>query len=99
LNKEVEYCSGRAGPHPNLPPHSYYPITYKHTYTTDTFFSASQNAIQSGYHQAKRRVTTDDKTGQVVEIMEKCKIANLNIFSPNEEFDWRVSVNIEIPGK
>ncbi|KAJ9104515.1 hypothetical protein QFC21_002011 [Naganishia friedmannii] len=97
LNKEVEYCSGRAGPHPILQPHSYYPITYKHTYTTDTFFPASQAAVVGGFNQAKRRVTTDDKTGQVVEVMEKCKIANLNIFSPNEEFDWRVSVNIEIP--
>jgi hypothetical protein len=29
--------------------------------------------------------------------VEKTKVANLNIFSPNEEFDWRVSVNMEVP--
>lgn len=94
LNKEVEFCSGKAGPHPILQPHHYYPITYKHTHTTDSFFPASQMSASG----AKRRVTTNDKTGQVVECMEKIKLANLNVYSPNEEFDWRVSVNLELPG-
>jgi polynucleotide 5'-triphosphatase len=39
----------------------------------------------------------DDKTGQVVECLEKSKLANLNVYSPNEEFDWRISVNSEVP--
>lgn len=98
LNKEVEHCSGRAGPHPLLQPHTFYPISYKHTYTTDTFFPASQAAQEMGFPHAKRRVTRDDKTGRVVECLEKTKVGDLNIFSPNEEFDWRVSVNMEVPG-
>ena len=51
-----------------------------------------------GFPHAKRRVTRDDKTGQIIECLEKTKVANLNVFSPNEEFDWRVSVNMEVPG-
>lgn len=94
LNKETEFCSGKAGPHPLLPPHTYFPITYKHTHTTDQFFPAAAAAGPSG---AKRRLTVDDKTGHVVECLEKAKLANLNVFSPNEEFDWRISVNSEVP--
>lgn len=41
----------------------------------------------------------NDKTGQIVECLEKAKLANLNVFSPNEEFDWRISVNSEVPGE
>lgn len=41
----------------------------------------------------------NDKTGQLVECLEKAKLANLNVFSPNEEFDWRISVNSEVPGE
>lgn len=51
-----------------------------------------------GFPHAKRRITRDDKTGQIVECLEKTKVANLNVYSPNEEFDWRVSVNMEVPG-
>lgn len=96
LNAEVTNCAGRA-PHPSLPPHTYYPISYRHTYITDHSYSASEEARQAGLSHARRRVSTDTKTGQVVAVVEKRKVGNMNVHSPNSPFDWRISVNSEVP--
>jgi len=40
-----------------------------------------------------------DRAGNIVPggIIRKRRIADLNVFSPREKFDWRVSVSIEEP--
>jgi hypothetical protein len=43
-------------------------------------------------------VTRDEKTGAVIECMRKIRLGDLNVYSPKREADWRVSVNLEVPG-
>ncbi len=64
---------------------------YEHTYEIDQFFSSAQG---------KTRVTKDQKTNQVIPngIVQKDRIADIDVFSPRNPFDFRVSVNIEVPG-
>ncbi|KAF9963624.1 mRNA-capping enzyme subunit beta, partial [Mortierella alpina] len=63
---------------------------YEHTYEIDQFFSSAQG---------KTRVTKDQKTNQVIPngIVQKDRIADIDVFSPRNPFDFRVSVNIEVP--
>jgi hypothetical protein len=48
----------------------------------------------------KTRVSRDEN-GNVVEngVVRKRRIADLNIYSPREAFDWRVSVSVEDPAE
>ncbi len=39
------------------------------------------------------------KTSEIIAVVEKETIDSLHVFSPNEEFDWRVSVNVETPSE
>lgn len=43
-------------------------------------------------------MTRDEKTGEVVECVRKVRLSDLNIYSPKRAADWRISVNLEIPG-
>lgn len=43
-------------------------------------------------------MTRDERTGNVVECVKKVRLRDLNIHSPKRAVDWRVSVNLEIPG-
>ncbi|KAF9276504.1 mRNA-capping enzyme subunit beta [Mortierella alpina] len=63
---------------------------YEHTYEIDQFFSTAQG---------KTRVTKDQKTNQVIPngIVKKDRIADIDVFSPRNPFDFRVSVNVEVP--
>ncbi|KAI8368186.1 mRNA triphosphatase CET1 [Radiomyces spectabilis] len=65
-------------------------IRYKHTKETDRFYEGGRSRI---------RVTTDQQTGQIVPngIIEKIRIADLNIHSPMQPLDYRISINIEMP--
>ncbi|KAK9767243.1 mRNA-capping enzyme subunit beta [Basidiobolus ranarum] len=65
-------------------------IEYKHTRETDRFYKVDG---------AKVRVTTDQQTGEVVAdgIVEKKRVANLNIHSPNTRLDFRITISEEIP--
>lgn len=69
-------------------------IRYKHTRETDRFY-----AIQGTRN--KWRVTTDQQTGAIVPngIVEKVRVADLNIYSPRSPLDYRISINLEIPRK
>ena len=44
------------------------------------------------------RVTRNEKTGEVRECKRKVRLGDLNIYCPKRLVDWRVSVNVEIPG-
>ncbi|CAG8674618.1 17884_t:CDS:2, partial [Acaulospora morrowiae] len=69
------------------PPYPGAPVEYKHLYETDRIY------------ENKIRVTTDSKTGEVVKggVVEKVRIANLDIYSPNTQLDYRITVNSERP--
>ena len=60
-------------------------VVYKHTRMTDRVYDD------------RVRVTTDDKTGDIVETIRKEHIDNLHILSPMTPFDVRITVNIEHP--
>ncbi|KAG0234406.1 mRNA-capping enzyme subunit beta, partial [Actinomortierella wolfii] len=66
---------------------------YKHTRETDRFFKDGA--------QGKVRVTIDQKTNQVIPngIVKKERVADLEIYSPRNPFDFRISVNIEAPAR
>lgn len=44
-------------------------------------------------------MTVDEKANKVVEAMQKIRLGDLNIYSPKQNADWRVSVNLEIPSE
>jgi len=83
------------------------PIAYKHTYERDSFFELPSSAFdllpqtvqrtRNFHHKLKLRVTTDQKTGKVLNKIIKARIADLNIYSPKTRFDWRLSINVEMP--
>ncbi|WRT65195.1 uncharacterized protein IL334_002138 [Kwoniella shivajii] len=50
-----------------------------------------------GGRQGKVRVSRNRETGQVVEVVRKRRIADLNVYCPGAAFDWRISVNVEEP--
>ena len=42
-------------------------------------------------------MTKDLRTDQVKDVIEKVRVADLAIYSPKRLFDWRISINMEIP--
>ncbi|KAG0240314.1 CYTH-like domain-containing protein [Mortierella sp. GBAus27b] len=65
-------------------------ITYQHTREIDQFFERQGK---------KARVTRDQKTNEVIPngIVQKERIADLDIYSPRNTFDYRISVSTEVP--
>jgi hypothetical protein len=43
-------------------------------------------------------VTRNEKTGEVLATVKKVRLGNLDVYSPKRAADWRISVNIEVPG-
>ncbi|KAG9125739.1 mRNA-capping enzyme subunit beta [Ceratobasidium sp. 392] len=64
-------------------------VKYSHTKLVDEFFGEG--------HGEKTRVTRDEKTGKVTACVRKRRIANLDIHSPKQGVDWRISINLEEP--
>lgn len=91
----------------NAPGASREKVNYKHTHETDMFYELDQagfsslNPIvqrlisQSGTRQ-RIRVTKDAKTGQLLRAIIKHRLANLEISSPQTEWDYRIGINLEI---
>lgn len=80
-------------------------MNYLHTKERDTFHELPSHEVSSlpplllkllRKKTPKVRVTTDEK-GKVINKIIKCRVADLNIYSPATAFDWRVSVNLEMP--
>lgn len=75
-------------------------MTYKHTRETDTLYGLSeQTGVQLHKSFAKKqkvRITTDDKTGEILAKIIKTPVADLHVYCPKSLFDWRISVNIEM---
>jgi hypothetical protein len=69
------------------------PLNYSHLHLVDSFYKT-----ENPHDKEKIRVTRDEKTGAVIECMRKIRLGDLNIYSPKRAADWRVSVNLEVPG-
>ena len=79
------------------------PLTYAHKKERDTFYEISPSALPPiiqhhlhPRHKPKVRITTDQRTGAVLARIVKCRIADLDVYSPRTCLDWRVSVNLEM---
>ena len=68
------------------------PLRYQHSYLKDSFYNPEDRSGD------KVRVTRDEKTGDVKECLKKIRLGNLDIYSPKWNADWRVSINLEVPG-
>lgn len=82
------------------------PINYRHTRECDSFYELSasglnnlplaiRNSLNSRRQNAKVRITTDQQTGATLAQIVKVRLADLDVYSPNTEFDYRVSINLE----
>lgn len=79
------------------------PLTYAHKKERDVFYEISASALPPviqhnlhARHKPKVRVTSDQKTGEVLAKIVKCRLADLDVHSPRTCLDWRVSVNLEM---
>lgn len=82
------------------------PMSYVHTHECDTFYELSQAGLLSlpqsilrslnlRHSKAKVRITTDQKTGNTLAKIVKVRIADLDVYSPSTDFDYRISINLE----
>jgi hypothetical protein len=78
------------------------PLSYAHKKERDTFYEISASdlppIVQHNLHprhKPKVRVTTN-QTGEVIAKIVKCRIADLDVYSPRTSLDWRISVNLEM---
>jgi hypothetical protein len=83
------------------------PVKYQHTKEVDILYELGQEQFQSLPEPVKRlinasgtrqkiRVTRDQKTNQVLRSMIKLRLGNLEISSPQTEWDYRIGINLEI---
>ncbi|TPR03704.1 short chain dehydrogenase family protein [Aspergillus niger] len=79
------------------------PLSYAHKKERDTFYEVSPNELPpvirqnlNPRHKPKVRVTVDQRTGEVLAKIVKCRIADLDVHSPRTCVDWRISVNLEM---
>ncbi|KAJ3022439.1 UNVERIFIED_CONTAM: WD repeat-containing protein 83 [Siphonaria sp. JEL0065] len=66
-------------------------IKYTHRYELDKFYPPNRSGGE------RVRVTLDTKTNDVIAVIEKKRVANLNIYSPSTQLDYRISINLELP--
>lgn len=82
-------------------------IEYKHTRVVDQQYelneeamsrlsAAAQSILRMSGKQERIRVSRDQKTGEVTAAIIKHKVNNIEISSPQTEWDYRIGVNIEI---
>ena len=86
-------------------------VKYNHTREIDQFYDLDQKGfdylsptvrvmINQAYQQTKKkqkvRVSKDAKTGEVIRKLIKLRVANLEISSPQTEWDYRIGINLEI---
>jgi mRNA capping enzyme, beta chain len=69
------------------------PIAYTHSHLVDSFY-----APENPRERDKIRVTRNEKTGEVIATVRKVRLGNLDIYNPKRAADWRISVNVEVPG-
>ncbi|KAK8075736.1 mRNA-capping enzyme subunit beta [Apiospora hydei] len=88
---------GRRNPHVQ--------IHYKHRREIDKFYELHSSmigrlphavqAMMSPKHALKARITTDQKTGEVLAKIVKARVGDLNLYLPQCPVDCRISINLE----
>ena len=83
-----------------------YPLDYAHTVEWDEYYELKpegRNALQhlahwiNPNHTVKVRRTFDQKTQEMKAQIVKTRIADLEIYNPNDRFDYRISISLESP--
>ncbi|KAI5305518.1 stearoyl-CoA 9-desaturase [Ascosphaera pollenicola] len=79
------------------------PMEYVHNRQIDAFYEIPPESLPpmirpyfNRRHNPRVRVTRDQKTGNVIAKIVKCRVADLDVYSPGTALDWRLSVNIEM---
>ncbi|OJJ44575.1 hypothetical protein ASPZODRAFT_144541 [Penicilliopsis zonata CBS 506.65] len=79
------------------------PLSYAHKKERDTFYEVQASDLPpiirqnlNPRHKPRVRVTTDQRTGEVLAKIVKCRLADMDVYSPTTCVDWRVSVNLEM---
>ncbi|KAI3107302.1 hypothetical protein CBS147333_6371 [Penicillium roqueforti] len=79
------------------------PLAYVHKKERDTFYEIQAADLPpvirqnlNPRHKPKVRVTTDERTGEILAKIVKCRVADMDVCSPRTTVDWRVSVNLEM---
>jgi len=79
------------------------PLSYAHKKERDTFYEVPPSELPplirqnlNPRHKPRVRVTTDQKTGEILAKIVKIRIADLNVLSPRTCVDYRISVNLEM---
>lgn len=79
------------------------PLSYAHKRERDAFYEVPPQELPplvqnylNPRHKPKVRVTTDQKTGEILAKIIKCRLADLDVYSPRTNVDWRISVNLEM---
>ncbi|PKY02051.1 mRNA triphosphatase CET1 [Aspergillus campestris IBT 28561] len=79
------------------------PLSYAHKKERDIFYEVSPSELPpiirqnlNPRHKPKVRVTVDQRTGEILAKIVKCRVADLDVYSPSTCVDWRLSVNLEI---
>ncbi|KAH0565662.1 hypothetical protein GP486_000936 [Trichoglossum hirsutum] len=107
LNKAVMDSQSKTSSDPSQPPQKpRIPMTYVHTRERDSFYELPPHAHNTlpqsiraqinPRHKVKVRVTTDQKSGKTLAKIIKARVADLDVHSPRTQFDWRISVNLEM---
>ncbi|CAK9784864.1 mRNA triphosphatase CET1 [Cutaneotrichosporon oleaginosum] len=69
-----------------------YPLRYKRVRQVDEF-----HRTRAGKVRVSREMEPGGKAGKVVAVVRKNRLGDLNVVSPNQAFDWRISCNVEEP--
>lgn len=82
-------------------------ILYDHPHEVDEFFELTNDGRQNlnssiqqylnPNHKPRVRRTKDRNTGQLKAQIIKSRIADMEIYNPNTDFDCRISISIESP--
>ncbi|KAA8648988.1 putative mRNA capping nucleoside-triphosphatase [Aspergillus tanneri] len=79
------------------------PLSYAHKKERDTFYEVSPSDLPpvirqnlNPRHKPRVRVTVDQRSGEVLAKIVKCRVADLDVYSPHTCVDWRISVNLEM---
>lgn len=83
-----------------------YPIEYAHPVEWDEYHELTREghaALQqlshwlNPHHRVKVRRTFDKKTSEMKAQIIKTRVADLEIYNPNDLFDYRISISLETP--
>ncbi|KAM0790538.1 hypothetical protein ACM66B_003407 [Microbotryomycetes sp. NB124-2] len=67
-------------------------MRYSHRKEVDSFHESD---VEHPSHQRRVRVTKDYQTNKVLNVIRKVRVADMAVYSPKRQFDWRLSVNVE----